>query len=82
MELLLGNAGVMVRVVSDWLMDSWVLWYPVVVAEVGCMGCAVVMMVGCGGYGSLAGMVEMGWRRGAASGPAVDLAVALVDEGY
>jgi hypothetical protein len=30
----------------------------------------------------LAGMVEMGWRRGAASGPAVDLAVALVDEGY
>jgi hypothetical protein len=57
------------------------MWYPVVV-EVGCIGSAVVMVVGCGGYGSLAGVVEVGWHRCAASGPTVDLAIALVDEGY
>jgi hypothetical protein len=70
-----------VRVVGDWLMDSWGLWYPVVV-EVGCMGCVVAMVVGCAGYGCLAGVVEVGWHRGVASGPTVDLVVALADEGY
>jgi hypothetical protein len=43
--LLLNNAGVMVQVVGGWLMHSWGLWYQDV-AEVGYIGCAVVMAVG------------------------------------
>jgi hypothetical protein len=38
----LGNVGVMVRVVSGWLVDFWGLWCRIVV-EAGCVGYAVVM---------------------------------------
>jgi hypothetical protein len=52
----LGNAGVMVRVVGDWLVDFLGLWCQIAM-EVGCIGYAVVMVVGDGGCCSLTGVV-------------------------
>jgi hypothetical protein len=52
----LGNAGVMVRVVGDWLVDFWGLWCRIAV-EVGCVGYLMVMVVGDGGCYSLARVV-------------------------
>jgi hypothetical protein len=52
----LGNAGAMVRVIGCWLVDFWGLWCQTA-TEVGCIGCAVVMVVGDGGYSDLADVV-------------------------
>jgi hypothetical protein len=60
----------MVRAVGGWLVDFWGLWCRIEV-EVGCIGYAVVMVVGDGGRCSLVGVVGgcgslvevgVGWR--------------------
>jgi hypothetical protein len=66
----LGNAGAMVRVVGGWLVDFWDPWCRITV-EAGCIGYAVVMVVGDRGYSDLAEVmgkccslvevVEVGW---------------------
>jgi hypothetical protein len=40
------------RVVGGWLVDFWGLWCRIAVAA-GCIGYAVVMVVGDGGYSDL-----------------------------
>jgi hypothetical protein len=51
-----GNVGAMVRTTCGWLVDFWGLWCRIAM-EVGCIGCAVVMLVGDRGCGNLAGVV-------------------------
>jgi hypothetical protein len=48
----LGNAGPIVRVVCDWLVDFWGMWCRITM-EVGCIGYAVVMVVGDRGCDNL-----------------------------
>jgi hypothetical protein len=58
------NAGAMVQVIGGSLVDFWGLWCQIT-AETGCIGYAVVMVVGDGGYSDLAkvwGNVVVWWR--------------------
>jgi hypothetical protein len=81
----------MVRATSGWLVDCWGLWCQIEV-EVGCIGCAVVMVVGHRGSDNLAGVVGeccslaevagVGCSGAAASNSVVGPVAALVGGGY
>jgi hypothetical protein len=49
--------GAMVRATGGWLVDFWGMWCLIMI-EVGCIGYAVVMVVGDRRYDNLAGVVR------------------------